>query len=185
MKKLFFVIFMSGCSLLSAQEKKLPEGLNTAITQRYAWPINNGFVDTTVFTKVTRKKSDPVTVYIGTEKFTGVPFFDVDEVEALDVQRGSEGGSILLTMKKGIHLQFLSINDIQKKYAIPSNASTIWMLNNEFVTEPDHFKIDSSYLYKIKLEEVPTAIADANTTVVRMFTRSKENINEFTKLRIR
>ncbi|MES2004793.1 MAG: hypothetical protein V4450_09745 [Bacteroidota bacterium] len=92
--------------------------------------------------------------------------------------------------QKNSKIKLLSADDIRTKYSINSPKNkTIWMVDNDFVKRVANFRIDSAYLYKIRLEELPATDGSAKDvpgyTIIRLYTRTAENINRFTTLRIR
>jgi hypothetical protein len=88
-------------------------------------------------------------------------------------------GAIYITTKKPNNFNFLGVNDIKKAYKIEANGPTIYMLDKEFIIDTQHFKIDSSFIYKvdvIKGVEFQDLKNDLpNLTIVKIYTDTKDN----------
>lgn len=88
-------------------------------------------------------------------------------------------GAIYLTTKTPNKFNFLSINDIDNAYKIEKSGLTLYMLNKEFIKEAAHFKIDSSYIYKVEVIKGKDfdylKNSQPNLSIVKIFTNTKEN----------
>ena len=83
----------------------------------------------------------------------------------------------------------MSITDILNKYQQGLQKPTIFMLDNEFLKDTASFKIDSSYVLKVEITTASEINYLKNTvpdlTILKIITRTKENLNKYDRIRIR
>ncbi len=99
-------------------------------------------------------------------------------------------GRIFIKSKEPKSFNFLTIADIQKKYFTnTSNSTTVFMLDNDFLKSIENFRVDSSYILKVEIinskELAHLNNLNADFTILRIFTRTKENIEKQNRIRIR
>lgn len=98
-------------------------------------------------------------------------------------------GKVFLTSKAPKSYKFLTITDITSTYKKGIQTPTIFMVDNDFLTGTTNFKIDSSYILKVEL----TSTAEINylknaipeLTILKIITRTKENLDRQKQIRIR
>ncbi len=121
--------------------------------------------------------------------------FDPGKIESMNVVKsymdstGQNYGKIFITSKNPKDYNFLTISDIKTTYKEDSLSPTIFMLDNEFLKDITKFKIDSNYILKIELlrgsefdylkKNIP------NLTILKIITRTKENLAKQNQIYIR
>lgn len=89
-------------------------------------------------------------------------------------------GKIFMTSKNPKDYKFLTMQDITNRYRKDKFSPGIFMLDNEFLKDTVHFRIDSSYILKIDIlkgsEIVYLKKHDPNLTILNITTRTKENL---------
>ncbi len=194
MKSVFFFIISIICLSAKSQSKKFPpDSLYINVSRENSFPpINHPFVDAVVFTR--HHDRNAALVYLDSKLVVDLPVLDPNTIEDVKIESGYNEkyktiGNVYLITKKSTKLNLLTADDIRKKYSLTNTNQTIWMVDNDFVERVEYFKIDSSYLYKIEVEELPALDStNKNTsglTIIRIFTRTPENINRFSGIRIR
>jgi hypothetical protein len=136
-----------------------------------------------------------VLCYLDGKLLVDAPLLDIGAIAGIKVERGFDAiyrrnGKIYLTSKNPGAINLLSINDIKNKYAITTDDSQLlWMVDNEFVERIQYFRIDSAYLYKLRLQDLNFGHLSRNLSqlkVARIFTKTAENIAKFSpQLRLR
>jgi len=98
-------------------------------------------------------------------------------------------GAIFMTSKDPGTYNFLSITDIVAKNQQGLHQPTIFMLDSEVLTDTTSFKIDSSYILKVEITSASQIDYLRNTqpdlTILKIITKTKENLNKFDRIRIR
>ena len=120
---------------------------------------------------------------------------NIERVDAVKGYRDSVNkveGKIYIKTKGLKKLDFLTIFDIVKSSGTDSKAPIVFMVDNEFLMDTTGLKIDSSYILRteiIKASEIDyLKNAFPNLTILKIFTRTKENLDkleEKSKIRIR
>jgi hypothetical protein len=76
----------------------------------------------------------------------------------------------------------ISLTALVEKYTTLKNGRTIFIIDNELINDNyNKFFIDEKYIFKIIVD----TIESVNIDVVRLLTRSKENIEKSKEIRIR
>ena len=89
-------------------------------------------------------------------------------------------GKVFMTSKNPKDYKFLTLRDITSTYKKEKFSPEIFILDNEFMKDTSSFRIDSSYILKIELikgsEIVYLKKHDANMAILKITTRTKENL---------
>jgi hypothetical protein len=97
-------------------------------------------------------------------------------------------GKMFITSKDPKDFNFLSVADITNAYKKGTKTPTIFMLDNEFLKDIAAFKIDSSYILKVEVLRASEIEYLKNTlpnlTIVKIITRTKENLDRQNQIRI-
>ena len=131
--------------------------------------------------------------------------FDLNKLSSVNVVKNyydstkRRRGAIFMTSKDpksynflpiaGVINKFLSVTDILNKYQQALQKPTIFMLDDEFLKDTAAFKIDSSYVLKVEItrasefEYLKNIIPEL--TIIRIMTRTKENLNKYDRIGIR
>ena len=116
---------------------------------------------------------------------TFAPLFNPEMIQSIEIskefadQANNVYGAIYIKTKTSNKLNFLGTNDINKAYKIATNDPIIYMINKDFIKEAEHFKIDSSYIYKVEVikgsefDYLKNSIP--NLSIVKIYTNTKEN----------
>lgn len=135
-----------------------------------------------------------VLCYLDGKLIVDAPFIDANMIAGIKIEKGFDAiyrrnGKIYLTSKDPAAIKLLTISDIKNKYAITTDDSQIiWMVDNEFIERIQYFRIDSAFLYKLRLQDLSFGHLSKNVSqlkVFRIFTKTPENIAKFSGLRIR
>jgi len=98
-------------------------------------------------------------------------------------------GKVFITSKQPNSYNFLTIHDIAKTYYNGNYSPIIFILDNDLLKDTLNFKIDSSYVLKIELIKATEIDYLKNTfpnlIILKIVTRTKENIDKQNQIRIR
>lgn len=104
--------------------------------------------------------------------------------EDFTIETKSYYGQINIFLKKGYCPQWLSLSSLKEKYIKNCNIPTIFMLNNDFIkSDYGEFLIDEKYILKLEVELMHKQIG--NIQIVRILTKTEENIKTENKIWIR
>ncbi|WP_321296733.1 hypothetical protein [Marinifilum fragile] len=93
-------------------------------------------------------------------------------------------GQINIFLKKGYSPKWISLTDLKKKYIKSCNIPTIFMLNDDFIkSDYSDFVIDEKYVQELEVEAIDNQIG--NFQIVRIFTKTEENIKKANEIWIR
>jgi tRNA A37 threonylcarbamoyladenosine modification protein TsaB len=108
------------------------------------------------------------------------------EKDSVELNGNNYYGKIYITTKNNYQPKLISLNKLQKKYTTTSNNPIVFLLDNEIIDEDyDNFLIDENYILKIEVTDLANSKEKLNITLVKLFTRSRENIEKENKIYIR
>jgi len=104
--------------------------------------------------------------------------------EDFTIDTKSYYGQINIFLKKGYSPKWISLNDLKREYIKSVNTPTIFMLNNDFIKlDYSEFFIDEKYILKLEVESMHKQIGDIQ--IVRILTKTEDNIKKANEIRIR
>ena len=97
------------------------------------------------------------------------------------------GGIIYVITSEDYSPKLISLNNLRAKYLnMPDSISTLFLLDGEVVNmDYDEFVVDENYILKIEAQVVDNSKEDLDIVVIKLITRSKENLEEANTIRIR
>lgn len=104
--------------------------------------------------------------------------------DAIEIAGKKYPGQIHVEIKEGCHPRFVSLNDLKGKYIPDNHQPTLFMINDDFVKEDyNSFWVDEKYILKIIVDKVETL--EKPLTIIRLLTRTEENLKEANTIYIR
>jgi hypothetical protein len=95
-------------------------------------------------------------------------------------------GQIFINTKSDYNLQLISLTDLKLKYTDLKNSSTIFMIDNEIISDNyDSFLVDENYILRISVEKIDNRKERVKFNLVKIWTRTEENIRKSKEIRIR
>jgi hypothetical protein len=98
-------------------------------------------------------------------------------------------GKIFIQSKDPTDFHFLPIGSITGLYKKDAQTPAIFMLDNEFLKDTSSYKIDSSYILNVELTSTNEMNYLKNAmpglTIVKIITKTKENLDKQNQIRIR
>ena len=102
----------------------------------------------------------------------------------IEIENKKHYGQIFIQMKNEYTPQIISLPDLASKYTNIKNGLTIYMLDNDIIKENyDECLVDETYILKIIVSTIE--MDKENVNVIRLLTKSKENIEKIREIRIR
>ena len=106
--------------------------------------------------------------------------------EEITVEDKTFYGQIHIKMKGEYEPKIVSLTDLKSKYLKPSHKPTIFIIDNDVVkSEYNEFLIDENYILRIETQVIKNEKEKLNINVIRLVTKTKENIEEANKIWIR
>jgi len=106
------------------------------------------------------------------------------EKKEIEIEGKIYYGQVFLKMKREYNPQIISLTDLVEKYTNIKSGHTIFMIDNDFIKDDyDQCLVDEKYLLKIIVDTIEKG--KENVNVVRLLTKSKENIEKAKEIRIR
>lgn len=95
-------------------------------------------------------------------------------------------GQIFIQLKKSYNPKLISLADIKLKYLNLTNASSIFMIDNEMISG-DYSKciVDENYILKIIVEKIENNEENLKVNIIRLITKTEENIKKSKQIWIR
>lgn len=95
-------------------------------------------------------------------------------------------GKLSIKTEAGYRPQFISLNNLKLQYTQIKNEPVIFMLDNEFIKEDyDQYIVDLKYILKIIVDKIDLPDNKLQINVIRLLTRSEENIRKSKEIHIR
>jgi hypothetical protein len=131
-------------------------------------------------------------IYLDSVKYGAFPNFDINQIDDMSVAKETKEaprGKIFIKSKHPRSLNLLSIDDINARYRKNALAPMIYMLNNEILKEVSTFRIDSAFILKVEIlkgsETDYLNVQFPDLTILKIITRTKDNIDKQNAIRIR
>ena len=109
-------------------------------------------------------------------------------VEKNEIEIGDKKyyGQIYITLKKEYTPRLISLTDLAQKYTNLKNGITVFMIDNNIIKEDyDQYIVDEKYILKILVDTIEMKDEKTTVNVIRLLTRSKENIEKSKIIHIR
>ena len=158
---------------------------------------SNPIIDTIPLVKYvnTENKALQPAIYINGEFSNAIRIKTVDpmlidsihvEKKEIEIENKRYYGQIFFKMKKEYSPQLISLTNLAMKYTNLKNGLTIFMLDNDIIQEDyDQCLVDEKYILQIIVNTVEMGKEKTIVNVVRLMTKSKENIEKSREIRIR
>ena len=106
--------------------------------------------------------------------------------QALSIAGKEYYGRLNIKTKAAYDPGLISLHDLKNKYLAKITNSSIILIDNKLVTS-DHSTslVDEKYILKIELQRLENEAENLNVTVIRLVTKTPENISKANEIRIR
>ena len=95
-------------------------------------------------------------------------------------------GQIYIQMKKDYNPKLISLTGLKLKYTNLTNTPTIFMIDNEIISgDYNKYIVDEKYILKIIVEKVENRKENLQVNIVRLLTKTEENIKKSKQIWIR
>jgi len=124
---------------------------------------------------------------------TALTTLDPQIIESIDVvkkpiriESKQYAGQIFIKTKANYHPKLISLNDLKLKYINADKIPTIFMIDNKVINEnDDKYLVDENYILQIIVEKVEKKAEKLKFNLVKLLTRTEENIKESKKIYLR
>ena len=108
------------------------------------------------------------------------------EKQDITIENKKYYGQIFINIKSDYNLQLISLTDLTLKHTDLKNTSTIFMIDNEIINENyDVCLVDESNILSISVEKIDNRKENLKFHLVKIWTRTEENIRKSKEIRIR
>jgi hypothetical protein len=95
-------------------------------------------------------------------------------------------GQVYITAKANQNLKLVTFNDLKQRYTNLANKPAVFMLDGDVVNENyDKCFVDENNLLEITVDRVVNTKENINVTLVKLFTKTEENIKRSQNIMIR
>jgi hypothetical protein len=124
---------------------------------------------------------------------TALKSLDPEQIASIDVRKKQETtdnipdyGRVSITMKEGYQPRLISLNALKSKYTTIKDGPVLFMMENDIV-RGDYNKnlVDECSLLQIIVDKVEVKSANLDFYLIRLLTRTPENIKKSKEIRIR
>jgi len=106
------------------------------------------------------------------------------EKEELEIEGKKYYGQIFINLKNESNFRLISLVDLAKKHTNIESGPTVFMIDDELIKgDYEEYLVDEKYILQIIVDT--TNIEGQSMNVVRLLTKTKENIEKSNKIRIR
>jgi DNA repair ATPase RecN len=108
------------------------------------------------------------------------------EHQEIEVETEKYYGQIFINTKDNYKPKLISLNDLKSKYTDLKNASSVFMIDHEIINDDyDKCIVDENYILKISVERIENNKERLKFNLIRILTKTKENIRKSKEIRIR
>ena len=134
--------------------------------------------------------------FLNGQAFTehGLEMLDPQDIEGITVKKDSMlvnghmyTGQIYIDTKKEYQPKLISLNQLKEKYVKLDNESpTLFMLNDKLIENNyDTFKVDEKHILSIEVQSVNNSQEDININVIKLISKTEENIKKANTIRLK
>ena len=109
------------------------------------------------------------------------------EKESIEYDKVNYSGIIYIQTKENYKPRLITLNALKSKYLdLADKTSTLFMLDEKIINmDYDEFKVDENYILKIEVQSVENSKEKLNINVIRLITRTKENVEKANTIRLK
>jgi len=138
----------------------------------------------------------PVGIFVN-EKFIGrqevMSNINLDKIERIKIEKekfemnGTEYyGKIFIKMKSDYNPKFLTLEELSAKYLELNKNPTIYQIDGKVIeNRKNKILVDENFILKIVVEKVKTSEKNTEINLIRLVTKTPENIKKANEIRIR
>lgn len=95
-------------------------------------------------------------------------------------------GAVYISLKKDYFPNLISLTDLKKQYTKLGSQTALFMVDGKAIHDDyDQYKIDKGYILSVTLERVKNPKANLDLTLVKLLTKTPENIKGASQIMIR
>lgn len=95
-------------------------------------------------------------------------------------------GQVYIRTKKTYTPRFISLNALKEKHTDLKKMSTVYMIDGDIINgDYDRYMVDENYILRIIVDRIENAKDKIDLVVIKLLTKSAQNINKSKEIRIR
>ncbi|MFI8380576.1 hypothetical protein [Leeuwenhoekiella sp. NPDC079379] len=184
---MFFLTFNSFCQEISGKKStdKPNYSENSEVKVFYSDNLNKFHSD-----------QKPAGIFVN-DKFVGaqeiMSFINSDKIESLKIEKekfemdGTEySGKIFIKMKSDYNPNFIILEELSAKYLELNKNPRIYQIDEKIIDNSKNgILIDENFILKIVVNRVKTSKKNSEINLIRLLTKTPENIKKANEIRIR
>ncbi len=108
---------------------------------------------------------------------------NIDSIQILKVNFQIDSihyyGKILITTKPNYHPQLISLNALKDKYTNLNNKAVIFMIDGNIINaDYDKYHVDENYVLQITVDKIKNTKENIDLGLIKILTRTEENIKK-------
>jgi hypothetical protein len=104
--------------------------------------------------------------------------------EKINIDEKEYYGQVHIRMNADYKPEFITLTDLKAKYSEQSKIPSIFMIDNDIInSDYNKFLVDERFILKMEVQKIDNE--DLNISVIRLITKTKENIKKANEIRIR
>jgi len=105
---------------------------------------------------------------------------------AVEIENVKYYGQIHIKIKGDYKAKLISLNDLKSKYVDLKNSPVLFIVDNEIIdADYDKYLVDEKYILQIIVEKIDNKKEKLKFSIVKLLTRTEENIKKSKEIRIR
>ena len=138
----------------------------------------------------------PAGIFVN-DKFFGsqeaLNFINQDKIETIDIERENFKinnteyyGKIFIKMKSDYNPKFLTLKKLTEKYLKLNENPIIYQIDEKVIeNSKNDFLVDENFILKIVVEKITTSENNTEINLIRLITKTPENIKKSNEIRIK
>ncbi len=108
------------------------------------------------------------------------------EKQNITIEKDKYFGQVFVKTKSDYNLQLISLSDLKLKYTDLKKGFAVYMIDNEIVNNnSENLLVDENNILSISVEKIENRSERHKLNVVKILTRTEENIRKSKEIRIR
>lgn len=191
--KLKFLFLLLFCATFAQSQILSSKVAGVDITNLESYN-NQDSIPSVVYKQDKMNDNRPLIIVNGkNQKYTSLQTVNPDWIESIEVKKSKnpedgiyEHGEVHIFMKAKHKMEWISLNELKKKYIEDSDLPTMFMLDDEFISEAyESFFVDEKNILKLEVSEINQVETGIKFQLVQLLTRSKENIEKANEIRLK
>lgn len=106
--------------------------------------------------------------------------------KAFEINNTRYDGQVTIALKEGYFPNLISLNDLKAKYTNLKDSTVLFMFENDIIrSDYGTYMVDENFILQIKVDKVVLKAEKLDFYLIKLLTRSEENVRKAKEIRIR